>query len=136
VSTREPSAAGTTKPLPRDFMEVPASFGRRPDARWVVDAATPRRLLAAAWLQHQAALVVNYEVMRQRGGLSALARTLGQHPDYLRRKLTGGRWASLRDLGDWLVEFGPEILPRLLSSDQIFPPPELVIDPEGHRTGR
>ena len=117
------------KPRPKDFLEAPASFGRRPDARWIVDARASRHLLAAAWLQHQAALVVHYELMQRRGGVAALARELGQHPDYLRRKLNGDRWISVRDLGDWVVEVGPEVLPRFLSDNDAFPPPELVIEP-------
>jgi hypothetical protein len=127
VPTRD-AADKRAKPAPRSFLEVPAGFGRRSDARWVVDEATPRRLLAASWLQHQAALVVGYELMRHRGGLQGFARELDQSPDYLRQKLTGVRWASFRDLGDWLVAIGPDVLPRILSADEIYPPPDLTIE--------
>jgi hypothetical protein len=124
------SGGGESKPRPRDFLEAPGGFGRRSDARFVVDEATPRRLLAAAWLQHQAALVVHYELLQRRGGVTALAHELDQHPDYLRRKLNGERWISVRDLGDWLVVVGPEVLPRILADHEVFPPPELVVEPK------
>lgn len=112
---------------PKDFLEAPNSFGKRPDARWIVDPDTPRELLAAAWLQHQAALVLHYEATRRRGGVATLARDLGKNGDYLRRKLHGERWASVRDLAAWMIEVGHEVLPQLRSDHEVLPPPELTI---------
>lgn len=119
----------TSKLRPRDLLEAPNIFGRRPDARWLVGPDTPRALLAAAWLQHQAALVVHYETMRRRGGVSGLARQLGADADYLRRKLHGERWATVRDLAEWMVEIGPEVLPEVRSERDLVPPAHFTIDP-------
>lgn len=117
----------STRLRPKDFLEAPKSFGKRPDARWVVGPETPRGLLAAAWLQHQAALVVHYESMRRRGGVADLARKLGKDGDYLRRKLHGERWANVRDLADWMLEVGHEVLPQPRSDHEVLPPPEFTV---------
>lgn len=131
AAARQPGEG--TNLRPKDFLEAPKGFGTRPDARWVVGPDTPLQLLAAAWLQHQAALVVQYEAIRSRAGVVGLARKLGRDGNYLRRKLNGERWATVRDLAEWIVEVGYGVLPRLQSDHDVFPPPEFTISPDESR---
>jgi len=111
---------------PRDFLEAPGSFGRRPDARWLAVPDALRSLLAGAWLQHQASLGVHFELSSRRGGVAGLARALGKQSDYLRRKLNGERWANIRDIAAWALELGPGIMPVPRSPDDLLPPPEFT----------
>jgi hypothetical protein len=119
---------------PRDFFVDPDLFGEtgatlRSDLR----SDVPIAAVAAAWLQHRAAL--RFQDLFGGRSLATVAGALPESRANLGRKLNGTAEAGVDDLLAWAMLAGDEVLAELPATAYESIPPGLLTQTDGWRAG-
>lgn len=111
---------------PRSFLVDPKLFGDE-SAEWLTGVDLSDREmrfgLARAYLQHHASATLRAEAKAAGSDLGSFAtgRLDYSDPEDFRRKLRGETPFVLRELLEWILDFGIDVLPVLESRDGVLP---------------
>ncbi len=111
---------------PRSFLVDPKRFGKE-RAEWLTGVDLSDREmrvgLARAYLQHHASATLRAEAEAAGSDLGSFAteRLRYSDPEDFRRKLRGESPFVLRELLEWILDFGIDVLPVLESRDGMLP---------------